>query len=120
MKESIPDGTHFLLVVIATKVTSDAISNNFSLDCVVVTGQALEEFYSVFSARANLLSNDSLHRINVNTSFRSELMTLSGIGKKVADTIVSERVLNGYFADWEALKTRVGPIAKFKEEHFCF
>ena len=42
MKESIPDGTPFLLVVIATKVTSDAISDN--LDCVLVTGQVLEEF----------------------------------------------------------------------------
>ena len=42
VKESLPDGTPFVLVVIAAKVTSDAISDN--LDCVLVTGQALEEF----------------------------------------------------------------------------
>ena len=120
VQESLPDGTPFVLVVIATKVTSDAISNNFSLDCVVVTGQALEEFYSVFSARANLLSDASLNRINVNIASRSELMTLSGIGKIIADTILKEREQNGHFANWDALKTRVRRIAKFNEEHFSF
>ena len=120
VKESLPDGTPFVLVVIATKVTSDAISNDLPSHCVVVTGQALEEFYSVFSARANLLSNYSLKRINVNTASRSELMTLSGIGKRIADTIVIEREQNGYFASWDALKLRVGRTAKFKEEHFSF
>ena len=120
VEKSLPDGTPFVLVVIATKITSDAISNDLPSNCVVVTGQALEKFYSVFSARANLLSNDSLNRINVNTASRSELMTLSGIGKIIADTILKEREEKGHFTNWEALKTRVMRIAKFKEEHFSF
>ena len=47
-------------------------------------------------------------------------MTSFGIGKRIADTIVCERVENGPFANWDALKTRVRRIAKFKEEHFSF
>ena len=120
VKKSVPDGTPFVLVVIATKVTSDAISDNLPFNRVIVNGQALEEFYSVFSARANLMSNDSLSRINVNTASRSELMTLPRIGKKAADTIVREREQNRHFANWEALKMRVRRTAQCKEEHFSF
>ena len=120
VEKSLPDGTPFVLVVIATKITSDAIGNDLPSNCVVVTGQALEKFYSLFSARANLLSDASLNRINVNTASRSELMTLSGIGKIIADTIVIEREQKGYFANWDALKLRVRRTAKFKEEHFSF
>ena len=47
-------------------------------------------------------------------------MTSFGIGKRIADTILEKREQNGYFANWDALKTRVRRIAKFKEEHFSF
>ena len=119
-EKSLPGGTPFALVVIATKVTSDATSRDLPPNSYLVIDQALEKFYSVFSARANLLSNESRYRINVNTASRSDLMTISKIGKIAATTIVIIREKNGPYLNWKDLKTRVIRTAKMKEQWFSY
>ena len=112
-EKSLPGGTPFALVVIATKVTSDATSRDLPPNCYLVIDQALEEFYSVFSARANHLSNESRYRMN--TASRSDK-----ICKIAANTIVIIREKNGPYLNWKDLKTRVIRTAKMKEEWFSY
>lgn len=116
---SLPEGTSFMLVVIATKVTSDAL-NDLPKNCVVVTGPSLERFYSVFSARVNLLSKKSLSRINVNTATTSELITIDKIGRSTGNYIIMDRKKNGYFTSWENLNMRVVQTRKCKEDNFTY
>ena len=117
--DSLPEGIPFVLIVVAPKVTSDALTD-LPENCLVVTGLALEKFYSVFSARANLLSKESLSRINVNTASRSELMTLDHIGINVADAIIRSRKQKGFFVSWEDLNTRIARTRKCKEASFSY
>ena len=116
---SLPEGTSYVLVVVATKVTSDALVD-LPENCVVVTGPALERFYSVFSARVNLLSNKSLSQINVNTASSSELMTIEKIGRAIARTITKNRKENGCFTSWDNLNLRIPRTRKFNEDDFSY
>ena len=114
VEESLLEGALFILVGIATKVTADA-SIDLPSNCIIVTGESLEEFYSVFSARAALLSDESLSRINVNTDSWSEVKAIFNLG-----IVVTEREKNGYYANWKDLNTRVPRTVGLNEKRFSF
>ena len=114
VEESLLEGAPFILVGIATKVTADA-SIDLPSNCIIVTGEALEEFYSVFSARATLLSDESLSRINVNTDSWSEVKAIFNLG-----IVVTEIEKNGYYANWKDLNTRVPRTVCLNEKRFSF
>ena len=114
VEESLLEGAPFILVGIATKVTADA-SIDLPSNCIIVTGESLEEFYSVFSARATLLSDESLCRINVNTDSWSEVKAIFNLG-----IVVTERENNGYYANWKDLNTRVPRTVGLNEKRFSF
>ena len=116
---SLPEGTVVTLVVIATKTAPDAL-RNLPENCVVVTGPALTKFYSVFSARVNLFSEESLSHINVNTASVSEMMTIDKVGKATAQAIVKAKNEGRHFSSWKDLNDRVPLTKRLKEESFCF
>lgn len=119
VSNSLPEDASFVLVVIALKVTSD-IFKNVPDNCIVVTGPALERFYSVFSARVNLLSVKSLSQINVNTASTSDLMTIDIIGSSTAASIISNRTKNGYFKSWMDLIKRIPRTQRCEEDVFIY
>ena len=89
VRVSIPKGLRFQLVVIASNVNTD-ICKNLPEECIVLTGPALEKFYSIFSARAKLLL-DCQARMNINTASECELRTVNQLGKFIAESIISSR-----------------------------
>ena len=116
---SLPEGKSFVLVMIALKVTSDALEN-IPDNCIVVTGPAVETFYSVFSARVNLLSVKSLSQINVNTAKISDLMTIDVIGRSTAASIIMNRKKNGCFTSWGDFVKRIPRARKCEEDNFTY
>ena len=119
VKASLPEETLVTLVVTATKTATDA-SKNLPENCFVVTGPALIKFYSVFSARVNLFSDESLTHINVNTSSIHELMTIDKVGKATAQAIVKKKNDGGHFSSWKELNERVPLTKKCNEESFSY
>ena len=89
VRPSMPKGLRFHLVVTAINVNTD-ICENLPKECIILTGPALEKFYSIFSARAKLLL-ECQARININTASECELRTVNQIVKRIAQSIISSR-----------------------------
>ena len=123
VRNSLSEGTEemmsFVLVMIALEVTSDALEN-IPDNCIVVTGPAVETFYSVFSARVNLFSVKLLSQVNVNTAATSDLMTIDVIGRSTAASIIKNREKNGRFTSWEDLNKRIPRTRKCEEDDFTY
>ena len=117
VRDSIPEGQRFQLVVIATKVSAD-IREHLPEECIVVTGLALEKFYSIFSARAKLVFGCQT-RININIASEFELRTINRIGKRLAESIINSRQKE-IFRSWEEVLSRIGKIPKGAEEIFSY
>ena len=113
----IPEGVPFKLIVIATKVSLD-VFDNLPEECVVVTGPALEKFYSVFSARANLHFG-CLTQININTASKSELKTINRICDSIASSIIASRQKEE-FISWNDVLIKIRRIPISAKENFTY
>ena len=103
--------------MIATKVNAD-ICEHLPEECIVVTGLALEKFYSIFSARAKLVFGCQT-RININIASEFELRTINRIGKRLAESIINSRQKE-IFRSWEEVLSRIGKIPEGAEEIFSY
>jgi hypothetical protein len=117
VRASIPEGQRFQLVVIANKINTD-ICKHLPEECIVVTGLALEKFYSIFSARAKLVFGCQT-QININIASEFELRTINRIGKRLAESIVNSRKKE-FFRSWDEVLSRIGKIPRSAEEIFSY
>ena len=113
----IPEGVPFKLIVTATKVSLDVL-DNLPEECIVVTGPALERFYSVFSARVNLHFG-CLTRININTASKSELKTINRISDSIASSIIASRQ-KVEFKSWDDVFIKIRRIPRSAKENFTY
>jgi competence ComEA-like helix-hairpin-helix protein len=57
---------------------------------------------------ASIFQDENLGKVNINTADRELLMSVSGIGVRIAERIIEYRVINGNFQELNELKNIKG------------
>ena len=91
------------VIEMAGGLTPLANTDNLNLAEIVETNSSIYISKSVDSQSYTIKIGTQKGKININTASLSELMTLSGIGERKAQSIITYRNTNGFFKSIEEL-----------------
>ena len=96
------------VIEMAGGLTSVANTDNLNMAAVITNNSCIVVCQSKEDASYTLSEGETTSKININTASLEELMSLSGIGEKKAQSIISYRKENGFFKKIEELKNVEG------------